>query len=197
MPINPGEVPARLEALGAPPAASIGAALHSQLAAGRPGASACRPGPAGPTAGWLRLLCCVIPTKRVRAVTVWHADRGMTDDAGDLYRFTTKPVSRMNRGDGSCRWLWASALVGLSVVVATGPVRREPAHPVAGSKSARRGGLWMDGGLPHFSPLSCLPLATVARSCGRCGQLPFSRHPAPSPNAAHRSTRAGNPGGRP
>jgi pilus assembly protein CpaF len=24
--------------------------------------------------------------ERVRAVTVWHADHGMTDDAGDLYR---------------------------------------------------------------------------------------------------------------
>jgi pilus assembly protein CpaF len=30
---------------------------------------------------------------QVRAVTVWHADRGMTDDAGDLHRLLRARVS--------------------------------------------------------------------------------------------------------
>ncbi|HWS91973.1 MAG TPA: TadA family conjugal transfer-associated ATPase, partial [Mycobacterium sp.] len=30
---------------------------------------------------------------QVRAVTVWHADRGMTDDAGDLHRLLRSRMS--------------------------------------------------------------------------------------------------------
>src|ERR1700722_17955845 len=81
---NPAEVPARLEAL-----AALGgldrAALHSQLAAavhvvlhvGRD-----RDGRRG--LGEVAVLRHI--DSQVRAVTVWHADRGMTDDAGELYR---------------------------------------------------------------------------------------------------------------
>jgi len=79
---NPGEVPARLEAL-----AALGgldrAALHSQLAA----AVQVLLHVARDRTGRRRLAeIAVLRTTDgwVRAVTVWHADRGMTDDAGDL-----------------------------------------------------------------------------------------------------------------
>ncbi len=79
---NPGEVPARLEALGA-----IGgldrAALHSQVAA----AVQVLLHVARDRAGRRRLaeIALLRPVHgEVRAVTVWHADRGMTDDAGLL-----------------------------------------------------------------------------------------------------------------
>jgi len=81
---NPGEVPARLEALGA-----LGgldrAALHSQLAA----AVQVLLYVARDRQGRRRLAEIAMlrqTDERVRAVTVWHADHGMTDDAGDLYR---------------------------------------------------------------------------------------------------------------
>lgn len=82
---NPGEVPARLEALGA-----LGgldrAALHSQLAAAVQVLLHVARDPAG-----VRRLSEIAVLRRndsglVRAVTVWHADRGMTDYAADLRR---------------------------------------------------------------------------------------------------------------
>ncbi|MGZ4582990.1 MAG: TadA family conjugal transfer-associated ATPase [Mycobacterium sp.] len=81
---NPGEVPARLEALGA-----LGGldrtALHSQLAA----AVQVLLHVARDRAGRRRLgEIAVLRNVRgqVRAVTVWHADRGMADGAEDLHR---------------------------------------------------------------------------------------------------------------
>jgi pilus assembly protein CpaF len=82
---SPTEVPARLEAL-----AAIGglsrAALHSQLAAavqvllhvGRDRTGTRR----------LREIAVLRPAggERVHAVGVWHAERGVTDDADELYR---------------------------------------------------------------------------------------------------------------
>ncbi|GLE51547.1 hypothetical protein ATCCBAA256_11300 [Mycobacterium montefiorense] len=81
---NPGEVPARLEALGA-----LGgldrAALHSQLAAAvqvllhvardRQGRR------------WLAEIAVLRPVDgRVRAITAWQAEQGMTDEADELHR---------------------------------------------------------------------------------------------------------------
>jgi pilus assembly protein CpaF len=81
---NPGEVPARLEALGA-----LGGldrvALHSQLAA----AVQVLLHVARDRTGRRRLdeIAVLRETdRRVRAVTVWHADRGLTDEAADLRR---------------------------------------------------------------------------------------------------------------
>jgi pilus assembly protein CpaF len=81
---NPGEVPARLEALGA-----LGgldrAALHSQLAA----AVQVLLHVARDRAGRRRLSEIAVLRRmrgEVRAVTVWHADRGMTDDVDQLHR---------------------------------------------------------------------------------------------------------------
>lgn len=81
---NPGEVPARLEALGA-----LGgldrAALHSQLAA----AVQVLLHVERDRAGRRRLSEIAALHKdhgQVRAVTVWHADRGMTDAAPRLQR---------------------------------------------------------------------------------------------------------------
>ncbi len=81
---NPGEVPARLEALGA-----LGGldrvALHSQLAA----AVQVLLHVARDRTGRRRLdeIAVLRETDgRVRAVTVWHADRGLTDAAADLRR---------------------------------------------------------------------------------------------------------------
>jgi pilus assembly protein CpaF len=81
---NPGEVPARLEALGA-----LGGldrvALHSQLAA----AVQVLLHVARDRTGRRRLgeIAVLRETDgRVRAVTVWHADRGLTDEAADLRR---------------------------------------------------------------------------------------------------------------
>jgi pilus assembly protein CpaF len=80
---NPGEVPARMEALGA-----LGgldrAALHSQLAA----AVQVLLHVARDRSGRRRLNEIAVlrrTDERVRAVTVWHADSGMTEDAGDLH----------------------------------------------------------------------------------------------------------------
>jgi pilus assembly protein CpaF len=81
---NPGEVPARLEALGA-----LGgldrAALHSQLAAAVQVLLHVERGRAG-----RRRLGEIAALQQdqgqVRAVTVWHADRGMTDAAPHLQR---------------------------------------------------------------------------------------------------------------
>ncbi len=88
---NPGEVPARLEALGA-----LGgldrAALHSQLAA----AVQVLLHVARDRAGRRRLGEIAVLRQvdgQVRAVTVWHADRGMTDDAGDLHRLLRSRMS--------------------------------------------------------------------------------------------------------
>jgi pilus assembly protein CpaF len=81
---NPGEVPARLEALGA-----LGgldrAALHSQLAA----AVQVLLHVARDREGRRRLAEIAVLRHvdgRVQAISVWHADGGMTDDAGDLER---------------------------------------------------------------------------------------------------------------
>jgi len=81
---NPGEVPARLEALGA-----LGGldrpALHSQLAA----AVHVLLHVARDRAGRRRLDEIAVLRAAgglVRAVTVWHADRGPTGDIGDLHR---------------------------------------------------------------------------------------------------------------
>jgi pilus assembly protein CpaF len=81
---NPGEVPARLEALGA-----LGGldrvALHSQLGA----AVQVLLHVARDRTGRRRLdeIAVLRETDgRVRAVTVWHADRGPTDEAADLRR---------------------------------------------------------------------------------------------------------------
>ncbi|MCV7029209.1 TadA family conjugal transfer-associated ATPase [Mycobacterium sherrisii] len=81
---NPGEVPARLEALGA-----LGgldrAALHSQLAA----AVQVLLHVSRDRAGRRRLAEIAVlryVDGHVRAVTAWHADQGMTDDADALHR---------------------------------------------------------------------------------------------------------------
>jgi len=88
---NPGEVPARLEALGA-----LGgldrSALHSQLAA----AVQALLHVARDRAGRRRLREIAVLRRVegcVRAVTVWHADLGMTDDAGDLHRLLRSRMS--------------------------------------------------------------------------------------------------------
>jgi pilus assembly protein CpaF len=88
---NPHEVPARLEALGA-----LGgldrAALHSQLAA----ALQVLIHVARDHAGRRRLAEIAVLRHidgRVRAVTVWHADRGMTDDADDLHHLLRSRMS--------------------------------------------------------------------------------------------------------
>jgi pilus assembly protein CpaF len=79
---NPGEVPARLEALGA-----LGGldrvALHSQLAA----AVQVLLHVARDPSGRRRLTEIAILRQvddRVRAITVWHADRGLTDEVAGL-----------------------------------------------------------------------------------------------------------------
>jgi pilus assembly protein CpaF len=80
---NPGEVPARLEALGA-----LGGldrtALHSQLAAAvQVLLHVARDG----TSRRLTEIAVLRPAGgQVRAVTAWHADSGMTDAAADLER---------------------------------------------------------------------------------------------------------------
>lgn len=81
---NPAEVPARLEALGALGGLDRGA-LHSQLAA----AVQVLVHVARDRAGRRRLseIAVLQPTDgRVGVVTVWHADRGLTDDAAALRR---------------------------------------------------------------------------------------------------------------
>jgi pilus assembly protein CpaF len=88
---NPDEVPARLEALGA-----LGgldrAALHSQLAA----AVQVLLHVTRDRAGRRRLgeIAVLRPTDgRVCAVTVWHVDRGTTDNAADLHRLLQSRMS--------------------------------------------------------------------------------------------------------
>ncbi len=88
---NPGEVPARLEALGA-----LGgldrAALHSQLAA----AVQVLLHVARDSAGRRRLAEIAVLRQvrgQVRAIPIWHADRGMTDDAGELRRLLQSRMS--------------------------------------------------------------------------------------------------------
>lgn len=81
---SPGEVPARLEALGA--LGGLGrAALHSQLAA----AVQVLLHVERDRTGRRRLseIAALQPIQgQVRSVTVWHADRGMTDAAAQLHR---------------------------------------------------------------------------------------------------------------
>jgi pilus assembly protein CpaF len=81
---NPAEVPARLEALGALGGLDRGA-LHSQLAA----AVQVLLHVSRDRAGRRRLneIAALRQTDgRVRAVTVWHADRGLTDEVVNLRR---------------------------------------------------------------------------------------------------------------
>jgi pilus assembly protein CpaF len=81
---NPGEVPARLEALGAVGGLDRGA-LHSQLAA----AVQVLLHVARDRGGRRRLseIAMLSHTDgRARAVTVWHADRGSTDEVAGLHR---------------------------------------------------------------------------------------------------------------
>ncbi|BBX63840.1 putative conjugal transfer protein [Mycobacterium saskatchewanense] len=81
---SPGEVPTRLEALGALGGLDRGS-LHSQLAAAVQAVLHV----ARDRTGRRRLaeIAVLRPERgQVRAVTVWHADRGMTDDAADLHR---------------------------------------------------------------------------------------------------------------
>jgi pilus assembly protein CpaF len=81
---NPAEVPARLEALGALGGLDRGA-LHSQLAA----AVQVLLHVSRDRAGRRRLneIAALRQTDgRVRAVTVWHADRGLTDEVANLRR---------------------------------------------------------------------------------------------------------------
>jgi pilus assembly protein CpaF len=88
---NPGEVPARLEALGA-----LGgldrAALHSQLAA----AVQVLLHVARDRRGRRRLAEIAVLRHvdgRVRAVTAWHAAQGMTDDADELHHLLASRLS--------------------------------------------------------------------------------------------------------
>jgi pilus assembly protein CpaF len=78
---SPEEVPARMEALGA-----LGgldrAALHSQLAA----AVQVLLHVARDRGGRRRLNEIAVLRRTDERVTVWHADGGMTEDAGDLHR---------------------------------------------------------------------------------------------------------------
>jgi pilus assembly protein CpaF len=81
---SPGEVPARLEALGALGGLDRGA-LHSQLAA----AVQVLLHVARDRTGRRRLSEIAVlrqTDRRVRAVTAWHADRGLTDEASALRR---------------------------------------------------------------------------------------------------------------
>ena len=88
---SPGEVPARLEALGA--LGGLGrAALHSQLGA----AVQVLLHVARDRAGRRRLGEIAVLRRvdgQARAVTAWHADRGLTDDAGDLHRLLRSRTS--------------------------------------------------------------------------------------------------------
>lgn len=81
---HPGEVPARLEALGALGGLDRGA-LHSQLAAAVQALLH-----VGRDRDGRRRLREIAVLRNVgghvRAVTVWHVDRGMTEDAGELRR---------------------------------------------------------------------------------------------------------------
>ena len=88
---NPGEVPARLEALGA--LGGLGrAALHSQLAAAvQVLLHVSRDRTGRRRLGEIAVLRQV--DGRVRAVTAWRVDRGTTDDAGDLHRLLRSRMS--------------------------------------------------------------------------------------------------------
>jgi pilus assembly protein CpaF len=88
---NPAEVPARLEALGA-----LGgldrAALHSQLAAAvQVLLHVARDGTGRRRLSEIAVLRRI--DDRVRAVTVWRADRGMTDDADHLHHLLRNRMS--------------------------------------------------------------------------------------------------------
>jgi pilus assembly protein CpaF len=88
---NPAEVPARLEALGALGGLDRGA-LHSQLAA----AVQVLLHVARDRTGRRRLREIAVLRESqgwVRAVTVWHADRGMTDDAVQLDRLLRSRIA--------------------------------------------------------------------------------------------------------
>jgi pilus assembly protein CpaF len=89
---NPGEVPARLEALGALGGLDRGA-LHSQLAA----AVQVLLHVARDRAGRRRLNEIAVLRQtdgRVGAVTVWHADRGLTDEVEGLRRLIQSRTPR-------------------------------------------------------------------------------------------------------
>jgi pilus assembly protein CpaF len=89
---SPGEVPARLEALGALGGLDRGA-LHSQLAA----AVQVLLHVARDRSGRRRLSEIAVLRRteaRVDAVTVWHADRGLTDKIAGLHRLLESRASR-------------------------------------------------------------------------------------------------------
>jgi pilus assembly protein CpaF len=88
---NPGEVPARLEALGALGGLDC-AALHGQLAA----AVQVLLHVVRDRSGRRRLAEIAVLRRageRVRAVTLWHADRGYTDEIDDFRRLVRSRVS--------------------------------------------------------------------------------------------------------
>jgi pilus assembly protein CpaF len=88
---NPGEVPARLEALGALGGLDC-AALHGQLAA----AVQVLLHVARDRSGRRRLAEIAVlrrADERVRAVTLWHADRGCTDEIDDFRRLVRSRMS--------------------------------------------------------------------------------------------------------
>ena len=154
---NPGEVPARLEALGA-----LGgldrAALHSQLAA----AVQVLLHVARDRSGRRRLAEIAVLRQidgRVRAVTVWHADRG--------HRPTTRAICiacceagcrhERRRGRCACCWRWRSWSFrrhrGDGSAAAT-PIRRRVAV-------GTRGGRLADAPCAAVAAATLLPLTTV------------------------------------
>ena len=96
---------------------------------------------------------------QVRAVTVWHADRGMTDDAGELRRLLREPEAGMNGIP------WAAALSAAALVVYPSSPRRRlaPAGPRPRAGDAA-GGARNRRASPHVSslrPRVLLPLTTT------------------------------------
>lgn len=185
---NPGEVPARMEALGA-----LGgldrAALHSQLAA----AVQVLLHVARDRAGRRRLAEIAVLRQaegRVQAVTVWHADRGMSDDAAALHDLL-RAGHRHERYSVRCPDFVACAR-GVARVAAVPPYSRR--HRPAGASGRRPAGClgcWLCRGW-------CGSLATVTDRCGcrgagrntRPALPPASPLPAPQPRGAGAGGRA-------
>ena len=150
---NPGEVPARLEALGA-----LGGldrvALHSQLAA----AVQVLLHVARDRAGRRRLSEIAVLREtdgRVRAVTVWHADRGMTDEVGRFAPAAAEPDAVMTGPVAAALALSAAVLVLPSSPrrrLARGSRSRRPFPPQAAG--------WLTAGALTVGAV-LLPLTTV------------------------------------